>query len=460
VSPRSPYSPAAVDTPVEAIINTILESARRGRLIVCAGAGLSRAMPTDLPSGADLGKRLDARLQSLVDGYVSPSDRENLIAVADAGAQLEGGEDALRSEVLKLAQFRDADPDYGHEALAELLCEGGIELLLLWNWDDCVERVDVVPERLQVARSETKLLSTYRSTEFGVPTTTSPPKYSWLGAGGLASELPSGVIADGGATYVPQIASSLQTQGVQPPVSLATQYTSVTQPWVAETLAAGAAQQLLQARQARRALEEANKPPGAVASGGGCVDVECETPGIEGGGGEEGGGANTASTALCEVRWKMHEIPENSGGMWMNSAFYCKRAVPHFELQFCVFDRERASSPALKIGCFGAVFNKSNGEEVPIVWECIHNYYYTGWVWGRIFNSGAENHAYGGASIYAATHKYMQCDGTRQETNQNIIEASNGEHVHPQWLREFTARCLPLRVAAEGDRLRAVPLQP
>ena len=32
------------------------------------------------------------------------------------------------------------------------------------------------------SESETKLFSTYDSTEFGVPTTSSPPKYSWLGA--------------------------------------------------------------------------------------------------------------------------------------------------------------------------------------------------------------------------------------------------------------------------------------
>ena len=153
MSPDSAYRAASVDEPVEAVINTIFDAARRARLVVCAGAGLSRAMPTDLPSGADLGKRLDARLQSLVRGYASPANPENLIAVADAGAELQGGETALRTEVLRLADFLDAEPNYGHHAMAELLCEGSIALLLLWNWDDCIERVDVTPERLQVARS-------------------------------------------------------------------------------------------------------------------------------------------------------------------------------------------------------------------------------------------------------------------------------------------------------------------
>jgi hypothetical protein len=157
VSPHSAYRPASVEEPVEAVINTIFDAARRTRLVVCAGAGLSRAMPTDLPSGAELGKRLDERLQGLVSGYVSPPTPENLIAVADAGADLDGGKTALRSEVVKLDRFRDAEPNYGHHAIAELLCEGGIALLLLWNWDDCIERVDVGPERLQVARSDRDL---------------------------------------------------------------------------------------------------------------------------------------------------------------------------------------------------------------------------------------------------------------------------------------------------------------
>lgn len=70
-----------------------------------------------------------------------------------------------------------------------------------------------------LSETETKLLSSYNSTEFGVPTTTTPPKYSWLGAGGVSTEtsLSSGVSTEGGASYVPQVARSLQTQPVVPP---------------------------------------------------------------------------------------------------------------------------------------------------------------------------------------------------------------------------------------------------
>ena len=70
-----------------------------------------------------------------------------------------------------------------------------------------------------ISETETKLVTTYNSTEFGVPTTGSPPKYSWLGAGGLQTELPSGASASDGNSYVPQLGRVLQTVSVVPPGS-------------------------------------------------------------------------------------------------------------------------------------------------------------------------------------------------------------------------------------------------
>ncbi len=70
------------------------------------------------------------------------------------------------------------------------------------------------------SESETKLLSTYNSTEFGVPSEgKAPPKYAWLGASGLSTETSfgSGVATQGGASYVPQVARALQTAPVVPP---------------------------------------------------------------------------------------------------------------------------------------------------------------------------------------------------------------------------------------------------
>jgi YD repeat-containing protein len=59
--------------------------------------------------------------------------------------------------------------------------------------------------------------SMYNSTEFGVPTTPEPPKYSWLGASGVSSERPSGVIVEGGTSYVPETGMTVQPEAVEPP---------------------------------------------------------------------------------------------------------------------------------------------------------------------------------------------------------------------------------------------------
>jgi RHS repeat-associated protein len=66
------------------------------------------------------------------------------------------------------------------------------------------------------ATSETveKLASTADTTEFGVPATSAPAKYFWLGGIDLATELPSGVIAMGARSYVPQLGRFLQTDPV------------------------------------------------------------------------------------------------------------------------------------------------------------------------------------------------------------------------------------------------------
>ncbi len=68
-----------------------------------------------------------------------------------------------------------------------------------------------------LSESEAKLLSTYASTEFGVPSTSNPPKYSWLGAAGVATEFASGANASAGVGYVPQLGRALQTQPITPP---------------------------------------------------------------------------------------------------------------------------------------------------------------------------------------------------------------------------------------------------
>ena len=80
-------------------------------------------------------------------------------------------------------------------------------------------RGDIVG-KAALSETETKLVSTYNSTEFGVPTTSNPPKYSWLGADGVASELTSsGVSTQNGSSYVPEIGRALQTGPIASPGS-------------------------------------------------------------------------------------------------------------------------------------------------------------------------------------------------------------------------------------------------
>jgi RHS repeat-associated protein len=58
------------------------------------------------------------------------------------------------------------------------------------------------------------LTSRVDTSEFGVPTTSQPPRYSWLGANQRPTELTSGVIAMGVRTYVPELGRFLQPDPV------------------------------------------------------------------------------------------------------------------------------------------------------------------------------------------------------------------------------------------------------
>ena len=116
------------------------------------------AADANLPSGSDLAELLSDRLEGRLAGYVPPDDTRDLIAVADKAAALGDGLAALQSEVLQLADFDSAEPNYGHRALAALLAEGALRLLT-WNWDDCIERAVPPGERLQAAYTQEDVTS-------------------------------------------------------------------------------------------------------------------------------------------------------------------------------------------------------------------------------------------------------------------------------------------------------------
>jgi YD repeat-containing protein len=233
------------------------------------------------------------------------------------------------------------------------------------------------------SEKETKLLSTYRSTEFGVPTTSSPPKYSWLGAGGITTELPSGVIADGGTAYVPQIAMPLQTKGVQPPDNVATQYTSALEPWVAAEIARGSAQQLLQAEQARKAEEEANKPIGTPPTENlmppcGPAGEYCpggENPPVEGTG-------EVGDPIKCKVQAyePYTEEGEVTGHKFYGTAtFTCVKVLPYKSwFESCFFEEG-----VNKVHCKGVEVQGLASDELSNTMQCRVGLHYTlvAWLW-------------------------------------------------------------------------------
>jgi streptogramin lyase len=95
---------------------------------------------------------------------------------------------------------------------------------------------------------EAKLLSSYNSTEFGVPIAgKAPPKLAWLGAADVESSLSSGVITYGATSYVPQTGRALQDEAVAAPglgggSGSGAAYTMQEEPWVMQGAARSAAE--------------------------------------------------------------------------------------------------------------------------------------------------------------------------------------------------------------------------
>lgn len=133
--------------------------------------------------------------------------------------------------------------------------------------------------------TETKLLSTYNSGAFGVPSEGPPPKYAWLGADGLTTELPTGIATNNGASYVPQIARSLQTAPIISPGALpdgtgsAAPYTAQISAWsiaLSETQSAGALAEYTAKQEAlKKEAEEACWQEGEYTCNYTEIDPEC-----------------------------------------------------------------------------------------------------------------------------------------------------------------------------------------
>jgi RHS repeat-associated protein len=175
-----------------------------------------------------------------------------------------------------------------------------------------------------LSETATALLSKGDSTEYGVPRTSKPPKYSWLGGMGLQTEFPTGIIAMGARSYVPAIGRFLQPDPVEggsaneyaytygDPVNSSDpsgEFTVATPSWVngflseaaeAATEAAiqRAAEELLAREEAEAAAAEAEQAANEA--------WEHEEPSFGGGGNHKGRGNRKAMGSLadtCNIRY-------------------------------------------------------------------------------------------------------------------------------------------------------------
>jgi hypothetical protein len=281
-------------------------------------------------------------------------------------------------------------PGIGGE-LAAIQMSSGAPVLQLHDLSGNIVRTAALSE------SETKLLSTYNSTEFGVPTTSSPPKYSWLGADGVASELTSsGVSTQNGSSYVPEIGRPLQTGPIASPGSFPNGTGGVgivSAPYLGAAstqLAAAAAQQWAEKEEAKRReteerafMEEGmcEKYPDSSAChvdgpGEGNCEVNCLT--VIGGEGEAEG--EIGDPIDCNVKAFAPEEGQARGVDILKSVgtYECKGNLHKGEFEFCLEDLTNAE------GICNKVTNLSDSKGIAGVQaQCIvgHDYVTFAWVW-------------------------------------------------------------------------------
>ncbi len=290
-----------------------------------------------------------------------------------------------------------------------------------------------------LSETATGLASSADTTEYGVPTTSLPPKYSWLGALQLPTELPSGVIAMGIRSYVPQIGRFLQDDPVSGGSANAYAYTFgdpvntsdpsgayvATPAWLIASLNNSAHAAVVRAEEeARRAAEEAaarvaaeyekERAEAEAAMSGGTAFLPSEEEGEElsedageeEGGEEEGGGEYASYHPRSAIPtdeeghaedaplWQPFQDEGGSGGVVVNGVVIppCSKNLP------------RSEPCALTVGIFGEVWHalKSGAKVVwhgaQVVWRTIKSVAHEMYCGGiTLIQLMAENTTIGGA---------------------------------------------------------------
>jgi len=184
-----------------------------------------------------------------------------------------------------------------------------------------------------ISATGTGLSSTNDASEYGVPRTSNPPKYSWLGGYQRSTELPSGIVAMGARSYVPQLGRFLQTDpvaggsanayayGFGDPVNSSDPSGAYVPGWFSgvgeaiakQVLEAEAIRQQAAATAAAASAGSAPAPGGAGQGDGGGADE-----GDDGSGGSDGGGGPIATTASNDGRFVCYRTAKYSFGMGDN----------------------------------------------------------------------------------------------------------------------------------------------
>jgi YD repeat-containing protein len=227
------------------------------------------------------------------------------------------------------------------------------------------------------SETETKLLTTYNSSTFGVPSEgKAPPKYAWFGADGVTSELASGTITQDGKTYIPLTGRPLQTQPVEVPLPV-----NSINPYVRPN-SGGAVLGEIFGAEGITAYRESQH-----ATGGGSGGL----PSLEGSealaGSCSGDNACTASYSNCEIHYRFGEPEQIPGVLWLTAAVKCNRNVAgiQIEAQILVWNPHSAKYEVIK--CNHSCKNGEAYGNVGVVGTvveqiCVEGLYYKAWVWG------------------------------------------------------------------------------
>lgn len=117
----------------------LVEQARRGRLVLYIGAGVSAAPPSNGPTGSAVADRLRYAAAGMLDCGTGDLAEDTLEELASKVAALGDEELArLRSLAATAFDFAGLEPNYGHRVIAMLMREGLAKVITV-NWDCAVE---------------------------------------------------------------------------------------------------------------------------------------------------------------------------------------------------------------------------------------------------------------------------------------------------------------------------------